>query len=105
MPQLSRMHQFKTKSNGQAQIPLGIYTYPVLQVADILLFKATHVPVGEDQVQHLEFCRDLCAKFNKHYNTEFFPLPITIECNPPLSQKRGDDNSRKKIFQKNFQIF
>lgn len=75
------MHQFKFKSDGLAQVPLGIYTYPVLQAADILLFKATHVPVGEDQVQHLEFCRDIVAKFNNQYQVDFFPSPITIECN------------------------
>lgn len=83
MPQLGRMHQFKFKSDGLAQVPLGIYTYPVLQAADILLFRATHVPVGEDQVQHLEFCRDLAAKFNNQFNTDFFPLPVTIEGTNP----------------------
>lgn len=79
MPQLGRMHQFKFKSDGLAQVPLGIYTYPVLQVADILLFKATHVPVGEDQVQHLEFSRDVAIKFNNQYQVDFFPAPITLE--------------------------
>lgn len=79
MPQLGRMHQFKFKSDGLAQIPLGVYTYPVLQAADILLFKATHIPVGEDQVQHLEFCRDLALKFNNYYKTDFFPVPNTLE--------------------------
>lgn len=79
MPQLGRMHQFKFKSDGLAQIPLGIYTYPVLQAADILLFKATHVPVGEDQVQHLEFTREIAIKFNNQYKVDFFPLPLTLE--------------------------
>jgi tryptophanyl-tRNA synthetase len=79
MPQLGRMHQFKFKSDGLAHVPLGVYTYPVLQAADILLYKATHVPVGEDQVQHLEFCRDIAAKFNKQFGQEFFPIPKTIE--------------------------
>jgi tryptophanyl-tRNA synthetase len=79
MPQLGRMHQFKFKSDGLAEIPLGLYTYPVLQAADILLFKATHVPVGEDQVQHLEMCRDIALKFNNLYGNNYFPIPITIE--------------------------
>ena len=78
MPQLGRMHQFKFKSDGLAEIPLGLYTYPVLQSADILLYRATHVPVGEDQVQHLELCRDIANKFNNLYG-KYFPLPITVE--------------------------
>jgi tryptophanyl-tRNA synthetase len=79
MPQLGHMHQFKLKSDGMADVPLGVYTYPVLQCADILLFRATHVPVGQDQVQHLELCRGLAAKFNNFYKTDFFPIPKTIE--------------------------
>ena len=62
-----------------SEIPLGIFTYPVLQAADILLFKGTHVPVGEDQVQHLEFSREVASKFNNFYKNDFFPLPTPIE--------------------------
>jgi len=98
MPQLGRMHQFKFKSDGLAEVPLGLYTYPVLQAADILLFKATHVPVGEDQVQHLEMCRDIAIKFNNLYGT-YFPIPATIESN----KKR---NSISKILKKiNYHYF
>lgn len=79
MPQLGRMHQFKFKSDGLAEVPLGLYTYPVLQAADILLYKATHVPVGEDQLQHLEMCRDIAVKFNNLYKLSFFPPPKPIE--------------------------
>lgn len=78
MPQLGRMHQFKFKSDGLAEVPLGLYTYPVLQAADILLYKATHVPVGEDQQQHIELCRDIALKFNNSYGVDFFPVPATI---------------------------
>ena len=78
MPALGRMHQFKFKSDGLAEVPLGLYTYPVLQAADILLYKATHVPVGEDQLQHIELCRDIAAKFNNAYNVDFFPSPASI---------------------------
>src|SRR5581483_7884099 len=56
---------------------LGLYAYPVLMAADILLYKATHVPVGEDQKQHLELARDIAGAFNRHYGVEFFPLPDT----------------------------
>jgi tryptophanyl-tRNA synthetase len=79
LPQLSHMHQAKSKSEGLPEIPLGILTYPVLQTADILLFKGTHIPVGEDQLQHLELSRGIAAKFNNFYKTSFFPMPKAIE--------------------------
>ena len=75
------MHQVKSKSEGLPEIPLGIFTYPVLQTADILLFKGTHIPVGEDQVQHLELARNIAAKFNNFYGINIFPLPQAIEGN------------------------
>lgn len=78
MPQLGHMHQFKFKSDGLADVPLGLYTYPILQAADILLYKATHVPVGEDQQQHLELCREIANKFNNFYNINYFPAPKTL---------------------------
>lgn len=79
MPQLGHMHQFKFKSDGLAEVGLGLYLYPILQAADILLYKATHVPVGEDQVQHLELCREIALRFNKRTDSNYFPLPKTIE--------------------------
>jgi tryptophanyl-tRNA synthetase len=54
---------------------LGLYAYPVLMAADILVYKATHVPVGEDQKQHLELSRDIAGAFNRRYERDFFPLP------------------------------
>jgi len=74
---LDRMTQFKDKAGKDKQrASVGLYTYPVLQAADILTYKATHVPVGEDQKQHLELSRDIAAKFNHDFNTpDFFPLP------------------------------
>lgn len=73
---LNRMTQFKEKAGKHKDnAVLGLYSYPVLQAADILLFKATHVPVGEDQKQHLELSRDIAGAFNRAYNTEYFPLP------------------------------
>ena len=54
---------------------LGLYAYPVLMAADILVYKATHVPVGEDQKQHLELARDIAGAFNRRYERDFFPLP------------------------------
>ncbi len=73
---LNRMTQFKEKAGKQKDMAgLGLYSYPVLMAADILLYKATHVPVGEDQKQHLELARDLAGAFNRAYGVEFFPLP------------------------------
>jgi len=73
---LNRMTQFKDKSGKNREgASVALYTYPVLQAADVLLYKATHVPVGEDQKQHLELARDIAIKFNTDYNTDLFVLP------------------------------
>ena len=80
---LNRMTQFKEKAGSDKEkASVGLYVYPNLMAADILLYKATHVPVGDDQKQHLELCRDIANKFNNDFNnSEFFPLP------EPLIQK------------------
>ena len=76
---LNRMTQFKDKAGkNKEQVSLGLYAYPSLMAADILLYKATHVPVGEDQRQHLELARDTAAKFNNDYHVDFFPLPQAV---------------------------
>jgi tryptophanyl-tRNA synthetase len=73
---LNRMTQFKEKAPKQRDSAgLGLYAYPVLMAADILLYKATHVPVGEDQKQHVELARDIAGAFNRRYERNFFPLP------------------------------
>jgi tryptophanyl-tRNA synthetase len=73
---LNRMTQFKEKAGKDRDVAgLGLYAYPVLMAADILVYKATHVPVGEDQKQHLELARDLAGVFNRRYGRDFFPLP------------------------------
>ncbi len=73
---LNRMTQFKDKAGKhREQAALGLYSYPVLQAADILVYHATHVPVGEDQKQHLELARDIAGAFNRAYNCDFFTLP------------------------------
>jgi len=73
---LNRMTQFKEKAGKKKESAvLGLYSYPVLMAADVLAYKATHVPVGEDQKQHLELARDIAGSFNRIYNTNFFPLP------------------------------
>jgi tryptophanyl-tRNA synthetase len=73
---LNRMTQFKEKAGKQKDLAvLGLYGYPVLMAADILGYHATHVPVGEDQKQHLELARDIAGAFNRFVGEEFFPLP------------------------------
>ncbi|MDP8993901.1 MAG: tryptophan--tRNA ligase [Pseudomonadota bacterium] len=73
---LNRMTQFKEKSGKNREgASVGLYAYPVLQAADVLLYQATHVPVGEDQKQHIELIRDIAAKFHNDYGREVFTLP------------------------------
>ena len=80
---LNRMTQFKEKAGkDKEKASIGLYSYPILMAADILLYDATHVPVGEDQKQHLELCRDIAQKFNNDYAVDdFFKIP------EPLIQK------------------
>ncbi len=77
---LDRMTQFKEKSGKHKErASVGLYTYPVLMAADILVYRATHVPVGEDQRQHLELARDIAQKFNNDFGVaDFFPLPEPV---------------------------
>jgi tryptophanyl-tRNA synthetase len=73
---LNRMTQFKEKAGKDREnASVGLYAYPCLMAADILAYKATHVPVGEDQKQHIELARDIAQKFNSDFGVEFFPLP------------------------------
>ena len=72
---MGRMTQWKDKAGKNAeQASLGLFSYPALMAADILIYHATHVPVGEDQKQHLELTRDIAAKFNHDYGVDFFPI-------------------------------
>jgi tryptophanyl-tRNA synthetase len=105
---LDRMTQFKEKSGQHKErSSVGLYTYPVLQAADILVYKATHVPVGEDQKQHLELTRDIAQKFNNDFGAPgFFPLTEPViegpgarvmslrDGNAKMSKSDPSDNSR-----------
>jgi len=81
---LNRMTQFKEKAGkDKEKVSIGLYSYPILMAADILLYDATHVPVGDDQKQHLELCRDIAQKFNNDFDsTDFLKVP------EPLIQKQ-----------------
>ncbi len=72
---LNRMTQFKEKAGkNKENASVGLYAYPILMAADILLYRGTHVPVGEDQKQHLELARDIAGKFNNDFGVDFFPI-------------------------------
>ncbi len=96
---LDRMTQFKEKAGKDRDGALvGLYTYPVLMAADILVYKATHVPVGEDQKQHLELARDIAGAFNYRYGVDFFPLPepqILGEATRVMSLRDGSKKMSK----------
>jgi tryptophanyl-tRNA synthetase len=94
---LERMTQFKDKAGKNAErMSVGLFDYPVLQAADILAYKATHVPVGEDQKQHLELSRDIAAKFNKDYDAPgFFPLPEPLVQGPGARIMSLRDGTKK----------
>ena len=76
---LNRMTQFKDKAGkNRENVSVGLYTYPILMASDIMIYKATHVPVGDDQKQHLELTRDIVLKFNNDFKTNLFPMPEPI---------------------------
>ena len=93
---LGRMTQFKEKSGKDREgASVGLYTYPVLQAADILAYKATHVPVGEDQKQHLELARDIAIKFNTDFGINLFPPPEPVIEGPATRVMSLRDGSAK----------
>jgi tryptophanyl-tRNA synthetase len=94
---LERMTQFKEKAGADKErASVGLFAYPVLQAADILAFKATHVPVGEDQKQHLELSRDIADRFNREYNSpDFFPLPEPLIKGPGARVMSLKDGTKK----------
>ncbi len=97
---LNRMTQFKEKAGkDKEKASIGLYSYPILMAADILLYDATHVPVGDDQKQHLELCRDIAHKFNSDFDVEnFFQAPeplIQKEFSRIMSLKDGSKKMSK----------
>jgi tryptophanyl-tRNA synthetase len=94
---LDRMTQFKEKSGKHKErASVGLYTYPVLMAADILVYKATHVPVGDDQKQHLELARDIAQKFNNDFGVpDFFPQPEPVILGPGMRVMSLRDGTKK----------
>ncbi len=93
---LNRMTQFKEKAGKDREnASVGLYAYPNLMAADILLYKATHVPVGEDQKQHLELARDIAQKFNNDFGVGTFPVPEPLILGPAARVMSLRDGTRK----------
>ncbi|HCE59601.1 MAG TPA: tryptophan--tRNA ligase [Wolbachia sp.] len=93
---LNRMTQFKDKAAGDKnKSSLGLYSYPVLMAADILLYKTKYVPVGDDQKQHLEITRDIASAFNNHYKQDYFVLPDTLTTSSLLRIMSLRDGTKK----------
>ena len=93
---MNRMTQFKEKAGANAEKQsLGLYAYPSLMAADILLYHATHVPVGEDQKQHVELTRDIAAKFNHDYKVDFFPITEPVIEGPATRVMNLRDGTKK----------
>jgi tryptophanyl-tRNA synthetase len=94
---LNRMTQFKDKAGKNAEgVSVGLFTYPVLMAADILAYKATHVPVGDDQKQHVELARDIAQKFNNDFGApNFFPLPEPLIEGPAARVMSLRDGKKK----------
>ena len=105
---LNRMTQFKEKAGKKRDnAVLGLYAYPVLMAADILLYRSTHVPVGEDQKQHLELSRDIAGAFNRSYGEDYFPLPeplILGEATRVMSLRDGRAKMSKSEASENSRI-
>ena len=93
---MQRMTQFKDKAGKNAQnASVGLFTYPALMAADILLYHATHVPVGDDQKQHLELTRDIATKFNHDFGQDFFPITEPVIGGPAARVMSLRDGSKK----------
>lgn len=93
---MNRMTQFKDKAGKNTEkVSLGLYAYPALMAADILAYHATHVPVGEDQKQHVELTRDIAAKFNHDFKVDFFPLTNPVIEGPATRVMNLRDGTKK----------
>ena len=105
--ELKRMTQFKDKGRGKEHVSIGLFDYPVLMAADILLYDTNEVPVGADQKQHLEVCRDIAERVNKHYQESIFVIPepviqkgsarIMSLIDPTSKMSKSDENDSSRI--------
>lgn len=103
-PMLANAHSFKDKSERLSEVNAGLFTYPVLMSADILMYDADKVPVGKDQIQHLEICRDVASAFNRIYG-ETFRLPEAITDDEVKVVPGTDGQKMSKSYQNTINIF
>lgn len=106
--EMSRMHQFKEKSKNHENFTCGLFTYPALMAADILLYDAKYVPTGADQKQHVELARNIADRFNSRYGKEYFvkPEPVIPEVgarirdlqDPSKKMSKSTDNPKASVF-------
>jgi tryptophanyl-tRNA synthetase len=97
MGELGRMVQYKEKGKGQDSVSVGLFDYPVLQAADILLYQADEVPIGADQRQHVELCRDIAQRFNRRYGDTFtVPTPTFPKSGARIMDLQAVDNKMSK---------
>ncbi|MEI7690636.1 MAG: tryptophan--tRNA ligase [bacterium] len=105
--EMNRMTQFKDKANNKDNVTVGLFDYPVLMAADILLYDTDEVPVGDDQKQHVEICRDIAERFNKRYKKNIFVIPkpviekesarIMSLLDPNSKMSKSDENDGSRI--------
>ncbi len=102
---LANAHSFKDKSDRLSDVNAGLFTYPVLMAADILLYQANIVPVGKDQVQHLEIARDIASAFNRAYDEEVFVLPEARTDSQIMTVPGTDGQKMSKSYNNYIDIF
>ncbi len=104
-PMLANAHSFKDKSDNLHDINAGLFTYPVLMTADIILYDANFVPVGKDQKQHLEMCRDIASTFNRKYDSEVFVIPEAMISKDVMLIPGTDGRKMSKSYDNYIDIF
>ncbi|QNL20995.1 tryptophan--tRNA ligase [Hyphobacterium sp. CCMP332] len=104
-PMLANAHSFKDKSNNLHDVNAGLFTYPVLMTADIILYDADFVPVGKDQKQHLEMCRDIASAFNRVYDSEVFVIPEAMISKDTMLVPGTDGRKMSKSYNNYIDIF
>jgi tryptophanyl-tRNA synthetase len=104
-PMLANAHSFKDKSSRLSDVNAGLFTYPVLMAADILLYDANFVPVGKDQVQHLEMTRDIASTFNNKYEREIFVVPEALTDDRVMIVPGTDGQKMSKSYNNFINIF
>ena len=104
-PMLANSHSFKDKSANISSVSVGLFTYPVLMAADILLFDATHITVGKDQKQHIEIARDIALAFNNCYKSDVFVLPEALIKESVATLPGTDGRKMSKSYNNTIDIF